>query len=333
VGGDQLVGLTLRAFHLGAIGVWVGGLIVLITCMPSGSRGVVLRRFSPIAAGAVVVAVVSGLGMSSREVHSLTAAFRTGFGQTLAVKVSLLAVALLIAVSHRRRLRRGSVPHPRVVACEAVMLAVIVIGGAMLSVKPPAVGARFEPGPVEQTTSKSLQIDDVLVQVSIRPNRPGRNTVSVSVLNTRRPAPAVIDETIIRLTSPTQAPIERTMPGAFGPTVDVGAVDLVAPGELGVEVSVNRPKLPLATYVIPWSVNALPLDRPATVISDAPLDGVLRAAAVAVGLGGLAWALVVQLRRKRSNGDDRSDRSDRSDRARGEPAGSVEPDRVMISVE
>jgi hypothetical protein len=96
--------------------------------------------------------------------------------------------------------------------------------------------------------------DDLVTDVSIAPNRPGQNFVTVTVLNSLRPAPAPVASVRVRLTAPgvqtVTLPARRTGPGIYQTAGD--AVDRA--GEWRVELLVSRSGLPDARFASPWKV-------------------------------------------------------------------------------
>jgi copper transport protein len=105
LGRAALAGLFATMVHLGAMSIWVGGLVLLgvvaLAALPAGDGIAVGRRFSPIAFWAVAAVVASGLGQAWRQVGSLSALTATTYGRVLLVKTAV--VVLLIAVAARSR--------------------------------------------------------------------------------------------------------------------------------------------------------------------------------------------------------------------------------------
>ncbi|NGN68580.1 copper resistance protein CopC/CopD, partial [Streptomyces sp. A7024] len=107
--------MPVTAVHLLAVAVWLGGLASLAVSMRSGPpvEREVVRRFSALAFGSVVVLVVTGLYQAWRGVGSWGALTSTTYGQLLLVKVGLVAVLVGVAWISRRwtsRLGEAAVP-------------------------------------------------------------------------------------------------------------------------------------------------------------------------------------------------------------------------------
>ena len=102
------------AVHLIAAGWWMGGLLALVlTARALGPEAHdVLHRFSGVGYGAVAAIVLTGLFKSLILVATLGGADSTRYGWTLLLKVALMAVMGLLALSNNvwvtRRLKGGA---------------------------------------------------------------------------------------------------------------------------------------------------------------------------------------------------------------------------------
>jgi copper transport protein len=92
--------------HINAMAVWLGGLAVLALAVFPGRSVDELRdvvpRFSRVAIGCVVALIVSGTFQSWRQVRSLHALRTTTYGQTLMVKVLLVAILVIFGALSRQ---------------------------------------------------------------------------------------------------------------------------------------------------------------------------------------------------------------------------------------
>jgi copper transport protein len=92
--------------HILAMGVWLGGLVVLAWAVFPGRRvadlGVAVPRFSRAAMASVIALVVTGLFQSWRQVGSIHALRTTTYGQTLMVKVFIVVVLVVVAALSRQ---------------------------------------------------------------------------------------------------------------------------------------------------------------------------------------------------------------------------------------
>lgn len=114
-GSTPTLALLSDTTHLAAASVWVGGLVVLATCLLPSRRtselAEALPRFSRIALGAVAVMAVTGTYQAWREVGPLAALWSTDYGRLLLAKIA--GFLLLIGLGNLGRLavrRRYAVP-------------------------------------------------------------------------------------------------------------------------------------------------------------------------------------------------------------------------------
>ncbi len=303
-GGSAVTGVVLRTLHVGAIGLWAGGLVVILLVVPKHARVArmqVLGAFSPIAVGAVAVTVASGLVLTGREVTSLTALLSTYFGRVLVVKLVLVIGALLVGGHHYWRLRADRSPRSPSLVLEAVVLMTVLGAGALLATAPPATGARFDAPAAVPPTVRTTAVDDLLVRISLRPDRPGPNSLDVAVLDTRRPPLGVVGQVTVTLdTGAGGSILRRGTPDADG-NVIFDAVNIESPGPIAATVVIDRPGAPVAPVAFDWVIEPLPAPPAPTVLSDSPLAPVVdRLAVLAVLLGGLH--LLARRRRRRHVG-------------------------------
>jgi copper transport protein len=105
--------LTVDVLHLLAMGLWLGGLAVLVGLYARRDRPDVLarvtRRFSTVAGWCVTVLVVTGVVQAYRRLGSPATIFTTDYGRLLTAKVLVIALLLLTA----RRARRWTRTHTR----------------------------------------------------------------------------------------------------------------------------------------------------------------------------------------------------------------------------
>lgn len=225
------------------------------------------------------------------------------YGLLLLAKAAVAGVAVLLGARTARRLRRADLPR-RGLRAEAALLALALgLAGALAAAGPGrgpafpvATAARAEP-------QVSGQVADLVDTVAVRPNRPGRNIVSISVGDTRRPAPGPVTGVSLLLSGPNgeQAvhPVTRTADGWV-----VAVDDIRTPGQWRVGVTVLRDGLPPVTDTHPWLVPAGASAAPVRV-SAAPLRPVLDRAALLLAVAVLGAAVGIGWRwwhRRRADG-------------------------------
>jgi copper transport protein len=209
--------LPLDAAHLGAVGIWLGGLIGLAVFWLSVGRegrvaalALVVPRFSAVAFCSVLLLIGTGIGQSLLELPTLATLWQTSYGQALLWKLGLLSAALLLAgvnlARSNPRLQARDAAAPlllrRLVQGEIVFVAAALFAaGVLASLAPPSsalarvqdIAARVGPGPVTTVIPKA----PYRVRVRVTPNRAAvQNAFSVSL--TRGGAPVRGAEVITR---------------------------------------------------------------------------------------------------------------------------------------
>lgn len=133
------VGWPANTIHLAAMGLWVGGLVTLLTVwnIPAleGQRPVLVRRFGRLAAIALAWLVVSGLLMAWLRLKGLQDLWTNLYGQTLLVKLAFLAGVAGIAaaglkIAGGRQKRRWKIEL-------ALLLVILSLAGLLISLPPP----------------------------------------------------------------------------------------------------------------------------------------------------------------------------------------------------
>jgi copper transport protein len=238
-GSGELVPLGVAAdlLHLAAVSVWLGGLVVLVTCVlprPADLRTVV-PRFSELAFDAVVVIVISGLFQAWRQVGALSALTATPYGRLLLAKVAVVAVLVGFGVVSRRMVQNrlaatsALVARPagpgadrldpdaaavarmrRSVAVEVGIAAVVLALASLLVTTEPARSApeAVPAGPF----STALGTTDGTLSVEIAPARVGINQVALAVVD-QRGKPVEVDGITAELREPTRGgkPLTATL--------------------------------------------------------------------------------------------------------------------------
>ena len=209
--------LPLDVAHLGAAGIWLGGLIGLVVFWLSVERegraaalALVVPRFSAVAFCSVLLLIGTGIGQSLLELPTLATLWQTSYGQALLWKIGLLSAALLLAAVNlartKPRLQARDAAAPlllrRLVQGEIVFVAAALFAaGVLASLPPPSsalarvqdIAARVGPGPVTTVIAKA----PYRVRVQVTPNRAAvQNAFSVSL--TRGGAPVRGAEVITR---------------------------------------------------------------------------------------------------------------------------------------
>jgi copper transport protein len=190
--------------HVTALSLWLGGLASLLFVLPAATRRLegsertrllagVVSRFSPLALGAVIVLLTTGLIQAYIEVRHPSYLLSTGFGRAVLIKFCLLMALIgLGAVNRQRTLpqlrsiaRGGGTPGTAGVVLRRtlraeVALIVVVLGvtGALASYAPSIL--RYT-GPYSATTT----IGPAQLQLTLDPARVGANQLHLYFIDAR----------------------------------------------------------------------------------------------------------------------------------------------------
>jgi copper transport protein len=197
---------------------------------------------------------------------------------------------------------RGGRRLSRLIAAETCGALLIVVMAATMSASPPAVGRDWSPAGVATGTGQAIpgnddaatrtmtgDAADLLVTLSISPNRPGRNFITVGVYDTRRPAPAPIERVVVQLADGSGGSIASEI--VLSPTTGSGryeaSVDLsseLPPARISVVA--QRPGMADVAFASTWRLGP-PVAASgirSEIVSNVPLARILdRAAALIMG--------------------------------------------------
>ena len=134
-------GLAIGAiiFHVGAVSLWVGGVIGLLIINPR-ERSASIGRFSRMALWAAIIVGVSGL-LSAWSRLNFVAGWRSQYGAIVIFKALLFIVLLAFGVKHRRALSEkndGERQRFRLLLSESlIMVVAFSLGGWLSTTVPP----------------------------------------------------------------------------------------------------------------------------------------------------------------------------------------------------
>ncbi|MGN6299563.1 MAG: copper resistance CopC/CopD family protein [Angustibacter sp.] len=286
--------------HVVAGAMWVGA-VVTLAVVHAGARGlrpvVPARRFALLSVSCLAVALASGFLLAGHGVATTTALVHARYGVTVVVKAALIGVVLLLALRNHRQGRGDGVVGAsgrRWVAAEAVLLVGVLGTAGVLAATSPANSPQWTPGPAP-SRSVAMRADDLLVQVAIGPNAVGPSYANVTVLQTRRPAPAPVRSVQLTLRRNGSAPVSGIATAQPDGTWAL-PLTLSEPGTWHLTVESQRPGLPEATARSTWVV-AGGVHGPDGV----DLSSLTTPAAAAVAAAWLAL-IVLLLRDNRSTG-------------------------------
>ncbi len=300
--GDLSVAVLAMTAHLLTAAIWTGGLAAAAICLapllvrdPHSGR-IVLRCFGNLAAGCVALVAITGLYSAGVQVASADALLQSVYGRTLVVKSLLFLAVGALGLTNLLLLRRraGGRRLRLAVALESAIALTVLVPAAMLTASAPARGPQYAPAAkvARLPALRYVAVDDLILGVSVKPNRPGANFASVKVLETRLPAPGPVTGVAIRWPDG-RAAGEIVDAVRTGGTWRVPAHRLSRPGVMPLQVVVHRTGLPDALASLRWPVD--PPSGPAPRqpwVSDrtlAPLLTLLAEVLLALAAAAVLW--------------------------------------------
>jgi copper transport protein len=260
VGRQAPLGYLADLVHLTAVTTWLGGLVLLLTCLlpvvPEGGTAAV-ARFSRLALCCVLAIVATGVYQAWRQVGRWDAFVDSSYGLLVDAKVAgLVLVVGFAAVSrsvvwhhlstetggdrrrHTRRLRRS-------VATEASVAAVILgLTAALVTSDPEANPSRAampdmaaEPTPTGPATATMTTPSHGRVIVQVTPAQVGENRATVTVRDAAG-SPVDVPEVTARLSSQDLGPLPIEL-HRQGKGVFTGTATIPARGTWRLEVRVR----------------------------------------------------------------------------------------------
>lgn len=270
------------------------------------------ERCLALAAVAVALVVATGLYSAGREVESVRALVSTSYGWLLMAKVVLLSVVGGLGLVNATRLhgRPGArlsvlasqrfltaMPSRRLLAAEAAAAVVLLLVAGALVETPPAREPAAVHAIVPAAVTRNASVVDVVVSLTVTPNRPGTNGFTAIAASSRRPPLAEINGVTVELGGgSTAVPLREIEPGRY-----FGTGDLSGPGLVRVTAVIHRGGTRLAAP-LEWSVQPPAAAPPArSRESLAPITNT--AAALVIGvLAVLAVRRLTAVRRRRPIG-------------------------------
>ena len=169
------VPMLVIAVHLGCASLWAGTVVAAAIAVRRQAAAGLLRRLAPVLAPAVAGLAATGLLALGRHVVNVDALLTSTYGQVILAKTGLLLAAGAMAIAGRAALTAGRPGRVRrSIAVEATLLLLALGGAALLAAGAPARGPQFAP-PAQAAASviETRQLDDLIVSVEVKPNRPG----------------------------------------------------------------------------------------------------------------------------------------------------------------
>ncbi|MCB0167509.1 MAG: hypothetical protein KDI79_24990, partial [Anaerolineae bacterium] len=169
---------------------------------------------------------------------------------------------------------------PTVILAEASLGLMVFLAAGLVTASPSPRGPEYSIAPEEVPTALSQTVDNVVVTMLVKPNRPGQNVFTVFAADRRRPAPAEILRVIVRFTFLGQdmgrvsAVAEEIEPGRYM----VGGNYLSLAGPWQIDVVVRRNGIEDSVAHFDWLV-APPGESQPVLISKYRLEPLLTLAA------------------------------------------------------
>lgn len=223
----QPLAVAVDMVHLLAAALWVGGLLALavglLLFLPQRKRLLLVlvantwRSFSAIAAFSVLLLIGTGLYSTGRQVVSLDALITTLYGRFLIAKVFLVLLVsgcgLLNSLILHPQLtkwlpwRRGAVTQPFLplqrlpvlVTAEVGLALCVLLATGLVTASAAPRGAEYTVAAEDVPTALSQSVDDLMITLGIKPNRPGRNVFTIFAGSKLRPPAANIMRVIVRM--------------------------------------------------------------------------------------------------------------------------------------
>jgi copper transport protein len=198
--GPQVAVVAADALHVAAGAMWFGGLVGLVlTLRPLAGRdglaAETLARFSVLAGGLLLAVASAGSFLGWRILGSWSALVETTYGRLVLAKVALVLVVVAVAAWNRfgllPRVRAAGSSSggaaslvSRTLAAEAALLLVLLgVTGFLANQSPRITPAAAASTPAETSPTQSATVGWVTVEVTMEPRHPGRNTITVRLLD------------------------------------------------------------------------------------------------------------------------------------------------------
>jgi copper transport protein len=302
VGNGSFWAVIADALHLVSVGIWVGGLISLALLFwrrPDGIpatgqiefRANLVSRFSPMAAAAVTIVLLTGVFNGIVEVPSWSGLFHTAYGKSLLIKLAIVALMLMVAAFNafylrpklelattergadsRRSAERVERRLKRTIATEAGLGAAVLLAVGLLLIAPPArdlatqAAQSSAPATGSSVYTNTATAGDLSIQLTVDPNKVGLNTYRVKLANAAGP---VNDASLVRLdfsfADPKFGTSSLTLPMAGDGVYEASGANFGQVGRWQVTAVVRRPgqddALTTFTVEVPDAAGNLTINR------------------------------------------------------------------------
>jgi copper transport protein len=280
------VSLVADAAHLASMGVWLGGLVVLVAVLlPKGNArelGAILPVWSNWAMMAVIVLSLTGVAQAIIEVASFGPLVDTRYGRLVLVKIALLALVLAVAWYSRRLVQAparkvlvgaggsasdeddeddddgygdgddgyGDSDGPPVKPLRRSIIAELAITGVVLAVAAALVQtppARSAAEAPPEPYSVTLSTDLFRVRLELDPAQVGGNSMHLYAYNPNGEPQTVVEWTVTA--TPTDGSIDALDVPLLPVTADhaVGEPTFPTPGDWDIKITLRLSEIDQAT--------------------------------------------------------------------------------------
>jgi copper transport protein len=216
----------------------------------------------------------------------------TPYGRALLVKAGLVLAVGGLGVANAARLhgwapRLGAMSRRHLSAEVAAGALVLLTAGVLAETAPPRDVP--PPAPPPAAVTRTAVAGDLVVAVSVTPNRPGVNAFTVVAASSRRPAPAPVSGVTLRITEPSgivAVPLRAVGPGRYFGTARIGEA-----GDLQLSAVIERGRATIAVPVTPRLAPAVANRPSAPPRPLAPITNVLALVLLTAGAAG-GWFVV-----------------------------------------
>jgi copper transport protein len=253
---DRGVAVVSDLVHLGAVSVWIGGLVALFAVLPLLGRATrvgVATRFSALAVGAAVLVAASGSVSGWQQVRTIDGLTSTSYGRLLLAKVAGFAVLVVLGWLNRARLvplvERTVGPLRRSLRVELAVAAVVLAITAALVQQPPA-RATASGGPFDTTVEAEA---GQVMSATVDPAEAGPNDVHLYFTGASG-EPLAVDAVQVTAGTNDFPPRRLQVTPVSTNHVTVAGASLPSPGTWTVEVTAVQAGQPLIfTFEVPIS--------------------------------------------------------------------------------
>lgn len=252
----RVFSLAVDIGHLAAMSLWVGGLVMLtLVVLRDHDLAIaepVVRRFSPVALGSVLVLIGTGVVQAVRQVGAWGALTDTTYGRELLIKLGIVALVLIGAMFSRTWVHARA-PHDlsalrHTVAFEAIgVVAVLAVTAGLVSTEPAKTA--YHP-----TVAVNLALGTDTVQVSAVPAGDRRMQVHLYVFDKHnQPTDPPELTASVTLPGPNIGPLPLPLVKA-GPGHEIGGLTVPVTGDWQLAVTVRTSAIDSYTRTVPLPI-------------------------------------------------------------------------------